>query len=108
MGSDKIRDAWLAQLHEPVMEVRRSEEGERDAAYGHVCITSNTREQFGPWHIWIRAAAEIGHMLDVPFAIRLKASAHCIDMANASRLLHPDFERPKPPQFSWKGIPGRI
>ena len=77
--------------------------GDDDQVYA--CITSPTR----PFrrHIWVRAIVHLWRMKDVPFEVCNDAIDSIIQH---TRYLPPDDPEKmiKPPQFSWKGIPGKL
>lgn len=95
-----MSESWRGRIHEPVVII----EGDDELFRGQVCITSDTRPH--PRHAWQRAAAHIVRMLDVPFVVREAAVFWTLDVVDEIRIYHEG--RPKPPKFSWKGIPGKL
>lgn len=90
---------WRARLNDPVMFI----EGNDEEFRGQVCITSDTRPS--PRHALERAIVHMWRMVDVPFeASRFLAIMECEGKLKEM----PYFDRPKPPQFSWKGIEGKL
>lgn len=89
---------WQERLHGPVMFI----EGNDEEFRGQVCITSDTRPS--PRHAWERAEVRIWQMNDVHLFVRIVAAGQC---ARIVQLLA-SYDRLKPPQFSWKGIEGKL
>jgi hypothetical protein len=92
---------WRSSIHKRVVVI----EGDDEKFHGQVCITDHGRPFAFGRHAWSRAEWHIRFMTDVPFWIREKAALYCRDVMNSISM---DYDRPKPPQWSWKGIPGKL
>jgi hypothetical protein len=67
------------------------------------CITD--RED--PWHCWLRAAVHCSKFKEFSFAVQIMSSRDCLLAAQAI-LKEPQLPRKMPPQFSWRGIDGKL
>ena len=79
--------------------------GDDEQFRGQACISSETR----PFsrHIWFRAISHISHMLDVPHDVRNTSISYCLWVMRQMPADDPT-KKTKPPQFSWRGIPGKL
>lgn len=93
-----MSESWRERIHEPVVII----EGDDELFRGQVCITANTR--YGARTLLGRVVYQIHKMLDIHFQVRMEATRELWDLIND----RPYSERPKPPKFSWKGIPGKL
>jgi hypothetical protein len=94
-------ESWRARIHEPVVII----EGDDEQFRGQTCISDRGRPFTFGRHAWSRAEWHVRWMVDIPWHVREKAMMYCRQVTESILI---DNNRPKPPKFSWKGIPGKL